>query len=106
MVYDVLLLGNHIGWFGSLWLYHLQKIIYCWSLLFIKISHKYHVLRYYNIAGLSLTKLITMNAFNCQLSQQNFPSKNKLLKHEWNKHRNNKIIFHRTLLSIPSLEPL
>ena len=50
-----------------------------------------------------------MNASNilnykCSLCQQTFLSKTDLLKHERNKHRNNKIIPHRASLSLPSLE--
>ena len=48
-----------------------------------------------------------MNATHkCSLCQQNFSSRNKLLAHERNKHRNNKIIPHRTSLFLPSFELL
>src|SRR5204862_2168972 len=46
-----------------------------------------------------------MNATHeCSLCQQNFSSRNKLLIHERNKHRNNKVIPHRTSLTLPSFE--
>ena len=48
-----------------------------------------------------------MNATHeCSLYQQNFSSRNKLLTHERNKHRNNKVIPHRTSLFLPSFELL
>jgi len=50
-----------------------------------------------------------MNAPNvfshkCSLCQKNFSSRNKLLTHERNKHRNNKVISHHTSLILPSFE--
>src|SRR6185436_10316865 len=44
------------------------------------------------------------NILKCLLCQQIFPSRNKLLIHERNKHHNNKIIPHRTSLFLPSFE--
>ncbi|SRR6266498_2034565 len=48
----------------------------------------------------------TLNDFfnKCSLCQKDFPSRNKLLIHERNKHRNNKVIPHRTSLILPSFE--
>ncbi len=40
----------------------------------------------------------------CSLCHQNFSSRNKLLTHERNKHRNNKVIPHRASLLLPSFE--
>ena len=40
----------------------------------------------------------------CQLCQLTFSSRTKLLIHERNKHRNNKVIPHRTSLFLPSFE--
>ena len=50
-----------------------------------------------------------MNAANnfaheCPLCQQKFQTRNKLLTHERSKHRNNKVIPHRTSLFLPSFE--
>jgi hypothetical protein len=43
-------------------------------------------------------------SYECSLCHQKFSSKNILLKHEKSKHRNNKVIPHRTSLFLPSLE--
>ena len=40
----------------------------------------------------------------CSLCQKDFLSRNKLLTHERNKHRNNKVIPHRTSLILPSFK--
>ena len=44
--------------------------------------------------------------YKCLLCEQNFSSRNKLLTHERNKHRNNKIIPHHILLFLPPLDLL
>jgi hypothetical protein len=43
-------------------------------------------------------------AHECPLCKQYFSSRSKLLTHERNKHRNNKIISHCTSLILPSFE--
>ena len=60
-----------------------------------------------NLTKLNTKLTIIMNVtYKCSLCQQNFSSRNKLLTHEGNKHRNNKVIPHRTSLCLLSFELL
>jgi hypothetical protein len=103
-------LNYHMGQFGSLQLYHLAKND---QQSIITNLTTYHI----NIPPINCSHLLSANiwnfvtmsdanifAYECLLCKQYFPSRSKLLTHERNKHRNNKVISHHTSLILLSFE--